>query len=163
MDWHVVWQILALLLVLLGIVGTVLPALPGSLIVLGGLFLGAWSDNFEYIGWFTLTVLTVLTVLTYVVDFAASALGAKRLGAHAYAIWGAAAGAIIGIFFGLPGILLGPFVGAMAIQYLHDRDLMQAGKVGIGAWLGMAVGTALKLALVFVMIGIYLLLRFIPF
>ncbi len=161
MSWNIVWQILAGLVVAVGIAGTVLPALPGSLIVLGGLILAAWAEGFEYVSTGTITLLAILTVLTYIVDFAASALGAKKLGARPQAIWGAAIGAVVGIFFGLPGFLLGPFAGAMLVQYLHDRDLMQAGKVGIGAWLGMAVGTALKLALVFLMIGVYLVQRFV--
>jgi uncharacterized protein YqgC (DUF456 family) len=131
------------------------------LMVLGGLVLAAWVENFEHIGTVTILIMVVLAVISYVVDFVASALGAKKTGASPQAIWGAALGALFGIFFGLPGIILGPFIGAMAVQYMQDRDMVQAGKVGAGAWIGMAVGTALKLALVFLMIGIYALLRFL--
>jgi len=161
LDWYIVWMVLAALLVIAGVIFTVLPPLPGVALVLAGLVLAAWSEGFEHVGFISLVIMAVLAVLSYVVDFIASALGAKKTGASPQAIWGAALGALFGVFFGLPGILLGPFIGAMAVQYLQDRDMMQAGKVGVGAWIGMAVGTALKLALVFLMIGMYALLRFL--
>ena len=161
MDWNIAWYVLASLLVIAGVIFTVLPPLPGVLMVLGGLVLAAWVENFEHIGTVTILIMVVLAVSSYIVDFVASALGAKKTGASPQAIWGAALGALFGIFFGLPGIILGPFIGAMAVQYMQDRDMVQAGKVGVGAWIGMAVGTAFKLALVFLMIGIYALLRFL--
>jgi len=161
MDLSIAWQVLAALLVVAGILFTVLPPLPGPLMVLGGLLLAAWADGFVYLGWFTWMMLAMIALLTYVVDALASALGARKTGASPQAIWGAALGGLLGLFFGLPGILLGPFVGAMALQYLHDRDMMRAGKVGVGAWIGMAVGTALKLALVFLMVGLYIFARYI--
>ena len=161
MDLSITWQLLALILVITGILFTVLPPLPGPLMVLGGLLLAAWADGFVYLGWFTWMMLAMIALLTYVVDALASALGARKTGASPQAIWGAALGGLLGLFFGLPGILLGPFVGAMALQYLHDRDMMRAGKVGVGAWIGMAVGTALKLAMVFLMVGIYIFARYI--
>ena len=160
-DYTIVWNVLAALLVIAGVVFTVLPPLPGVVLVLAGLALAAWSENFEHVGVAALLIMVILTGLSYVVDVVASALGAKRTGASPQAIWGAALGALFGLFFGLPGILLGPFIGAMAVQYLHDRDMMQAGRVGVGAWIGMAVGAALKLALAFLMIGMYALLRFL--
>lgn len=161
MDWIVAWYVLAALLVIAGVVFTVIPPLPGVFMVLGGLFVAAWADKFEYVGAITLMLMAFIAVLSYIVDLTASALGAKKTGASAQAIWGAAFGALVGIFFGIPGILLGPFIGAMAVQYMQDRDMVQAGKVGVGAWIGMALGSAIKLALVFLMIGMYALMRFI--
>ncbi len=161
MDWTIAWYVLAALLVIAGMIFTVIPPLPGVFLVFGGLFLAAWSDGFEYVGTVTLMLMAFIAVLSYLVDLVASALGAKKTGATPQAIWGAALGALFGVFFGIPGILLGPFIGAMAVQYVQDRDMVQAGKVGLGAWIGMAVGTALKLALVFVMIGMYALMRFV--
>jgi len=160
MDLTIFWQVLAVVLVVAGILFTVLPPLPGAFLVLAGLLLAAWADHFAYIGWFSSVLLVVIAILTYVIDAAASAMGARRTGASPQAVWGAALGAMAGIFMGLPGIILGPFVGAMVVQYLHDRDMVRAGRVGLGAWIGMAVGTALKLALVFLMIGIYLFARY---
>src|SRR5262245_23399183 len=73
MDAHTLWMVLATLLVLTGIAGMVLPALPGAPVVLGGLVLAAWADDFQYVGFFWITVLVVLTGLAMLVDFAAGA------------------------------------------------------------------------------------------
>ena len=105
--------LLAAVLVLAGLLGLILPALPGAPLLFAGLLVAAWVEDFSYVGGGTLAVLGALALLTYAVDFAASALGAKRFGASNRAIVGAAIGALVGIFFGLPGILLGPFVGAV--------------------------------------------------
>ncbi len=141
--------------VLLGIAGTIVPALPGAPLVFVGLLCHAWIGDFSQVGWFSLTLLAILTVLTLAVDVAASALGAKRVGASAHALFGAAAGSIIGIFFGLIGIFFGPFVGAAAGEYYAKRDFAGAGKVGFGTWVGMLVGTVLKIGIIFAMIGYY--------
>jgi uncharacterized protein YqgC (DUF456 family) len=108
----VVLWILAAILVLVGLAGLFLPAIPGAVVLFAGLAVAAWADNFVYVGWGTLTVLGVLALLTYLADSLASAFGAKRYGASPRAVTGAVVGAVIGIFFGLPGVLLGPFVGA---------------------------------------------------
>ncbi|MEM7410782.1 MAG: DUF456 domain-containing protein [Myxococcota bacterium] len=152
--------IVVVLLVAVGIAGAVLPGLPGAVLVFGGLALGAWIDGFAYVGQGTLAVLAVLAVLTYSVDFAASALGAQRAGAHRNALIGAAVGALVGLFFGLPGILLGPFIGAVIGEYTARGDLERAGKVGFATWLGMAVGSAAKLALTLSMVALFLFQRF---
>src|SRR5947207_15478562 len=103
--------ILATILVVLGLAGTVLPVLPGVLLVFAGLFLAAWAGDFARVGAVGLSIIGALAVLSLVADFAASLLGAKRVGASPLALAGAAVGGIVGIFFGLPGILLGPFIG----------------------------------------------------
>ena len=105
--------VLAVLLVFAGLAGTVLPALPGVPLVFAGLLLGAWADGFVRVGPLTLILLGVFTALSFAIDFAAAALGAKRVGATKYAIIGAALGTLTGIFFGLPGLLIGPFAGAV--------------------------------------------------
>jgi uncharacterized protein YqgC (DUF456 family) len=102
-DWIVAWYVLAALLVIAGVVFTVIPPLPGVFMVLGGLFVAAWADKFEYVGAITLMLMAFIAVLSYIVDLTASALGAKKTGASAQAIWGAAFGALVGIFFGIPG------------------------------------------------------------
>jgi uncharacterized protein YqgC (DUF456 family) len=146
---------LAILLIAVGAVGTVVPVLPGALIVFLGMLLAAWLDEFERVGPWTLAVLAILTVLVYLVDFAGGAVGAQRLGASRRAVWGAALGALIGIFFGLPGILIGPFAGAVLGEYSVQRNLRKAGKAGAGAWLGLALAAAAKIALVFVMLALF--------
>ncbi len=107
-----------------------------------------------------ISVLGALALLTYAVDFAASALGAKRFGASNRAVVGAAIGALVGIFFGLPGILLGPFVGATLGELSDRRGPRDAARAGVGATLGLALGAAAKLALAFSMLGIFALARF---
>ena len=116
-----VWAVLAGVVVLVGVVGTVLPGLPGAVLVLAGFVWLAWLDEFTHIGSGTIVLLTALTVASYAVDLAATALGARRAGASRWAVTGAFAGTLIGLFFGLPGLLLGPFVGAVAGEYLSRR------------------------------------------
>lgn len=157
MDWTILWWILAAVLIITGLVGTVLPALPGVPIVLAGLVLAAWADGFVTVGWGTLTVLAVLTVMSIVIDLLAAAFGAQKLGASPRAFWGATIGAVVGIFFGLAGIILGPFIGAVAAELSSGQGTRQAGRSGYGAWLGVVLGTAAKLAIAFLMLGIFLL------
>jgi uncharacterized protein YqgC (DUF456 family) len=148
--------ILAVLLIVIGLAGVVLPGLPGTILVFGGLVVAAWADGFSRVGPVTLVVLGVLAAASYGIDFIAAALGAKRLGASPRAMAGAALGTLLGLFFGLPGLIIGPFVGAVAGELTMHRDLARAGRAGLAAWIGFAIGMAVKVALVFVMIGIFL-------
>jgi uncharacterized protein YqgC (DUF456 family) len=152
--------LLAAVLVLAGLLGLILPALPGAPLLFAGLLVAAWVEDFSYVGGGTLAVLGALALLTYAVDFVASALGAKRFGASNRAIVGAAIGALVGIFFGLPGILLGPFVGAVVGELTGRRGPRDAARAGVGATVGLALGAAAKLALAFSMLGIFALDRF---
>ena len=107
-DLRILWWLLAGLLILIGIAGTVLPALPGVVLVFFGLLLGAWIDGFTRVSGVTMGILAILTVLSYLVDFVATSLGAKKYGASTRAIAGAALGTLAGIFFGIPGLIVGP-------------------------------------------------------
>jgi uncharacterized protein YqgC (DUF456 family) len=147
---------LALPLVVIGIIGTVVPALPGPILVFAGLLAAAWADGFTKVGAFTLTVLGLLTIPGYVVDVMLTAMGVQRLGATRYAMIGAALGTMAGVFLGLPGIVIGPFVGALAVEYIAMRDMRAATRAGLGAWLGLLLGTAAKLGIVFAMLGIFI-------
>ena len=147
--------VLAGVLVVVGLAGTVLPALPGAVMVFAGLFLAAWADGFVHVGTAPLVGIGVLAALTYAVDFAATALGAKKLGASRRALVGAALGALVGLFFGIFGVLLGPFVGAVLGELSEQWDLVRAGKAGVGAWLGLLLGAAAKLALILAMLGVF--------
>jgi uncharacterized protein len=154
-EVYLLW-ILAGALVLVGLAGTILPMLPGVPFVFGGLLVAAWIDNFQRIGWPTLTILALLTAMALVVDFVATMFGAKRAGASKLALLGAAIGSIVGIFFGLIGIFIFPFVGAVIGEFIERRKLGQAGKVGLATWLGLLFGTLAKLALALTMIGIFI-------
>ena len=144
------------LLVVVGVIGTAVPALPGTPLVFVGLLVAAGAERFQKVGWFTLSILAVLTLFSFVIDFLATKFGAKRVGASWAALVCAGIGAIVGIFFGLPGFIFGPFLGAVIGEYAARRNLRQAGRVGFGTWLGMLLGIAGKLALVFAMVGIFL-------
>jgi uncharacterized protein YqgC (DUF456 family) len=97
----------------------------------------------------------VIGATSYVVDFMAAAVGVKRLGASRRAMTGAALGTFAGLVFGLPGIVIGPFVGALVGELTVHRDWKRAGRAGVAAWIGFAIGTAVKAALAFVMVGIF--------
>jgi uncharacterized protein YqgC (DUF456 family) len=160
-DTSWLWFALAALLVLLGIAGLLVPALPGAPLLLAGLVLAAWAEGFAYVGFGWLALLGAIAFLGYFIDFAAGAFGAKRFGASKAGMTGALLGGLLGLFFGLPGVLLGPFVGAVAGELLARRGTEAAGRAGFGAALGLALGAAAKLALAFTMIGIFLLVRFV--
>lgn len=157
MSIEVLWWILALLLVVVGIAGSVLPALPGVTLVFLGLLLAAWIGDFQQVGPFPLVVLGLLTLVSFVIDLAATALGAKRVGATKLAVVGAAFGTLAGLFLGLPGLVLGPFVGAMAGELMSHGQVQQATRAGIATWIGLLFGTLAKLALVFTMLGLFAL------
>jgi uncharacterized protein len=142
-----------------GLVGNLVPAIPGVPLVFGGLLLAAWAEHFQYVGAWTLVVIGVLALLAWGVELLASGLGAKRFGASRMAVVGAVIGTLVGLFLGIPGIILGPFVGAVAGELLARRDLVQAGRAGIGTWLGLVVGAALKIALSFAMVAVFLAAR----
>jgi uncharacterized protein YqgC (DUF456 family) len=147
---------LAVLLILIGIAGTILPALPGAILVFGGIVLAAWIDDFTRIPVWLLLILAVLTALAWIVDYVAAAAGAKKAGASRHAIAGAMIGTVLGIFTGLWGLLFMPLLGAAIGEFIAQRDLRQAGKVGIATWLGLLLGTAAKVAIVFAMVGVFI-------
>lgn len=159
MEIALLW-ILAVGLVVAGLAGLVLPMLPGGILLFAGLLLGAWIEDFAYVGVGTLVALGIMTALTYICDAAGTAFGAKRYGASGRAMAGAAIGAVVGIFFGLPGILLGPFVGALIGELSVRPGLRAATRVGWGATIGLAIAAAAKLALGFAMIGVFVIVRF---
>jgi uncharacterized protein YqgC (DUF456 family) len=153
--------ILAIALMLVGVAGIVLPALPGVPLMFAGMVVAAAIDDFQRIGWITLTVLGLLTLLAVVVDFLASVMGVKRAGASRRAIWGALIGTVIGLFLGLPGLIFGPFAGALIGELSVHGRLDQASRVGLATWLGLIFGTLAKIAIAFAMLGIFVLAFFI--
>ena len=149
--------ILAGALILIGLAGAVVPILPGVPLVFAGMLLAAWADHFQHVGGWTLTLLGVLGVLALLIDFVAGVFGARRVSASTRALWGAGLGTLVGLFFGLPGLLLGPFAGAVAGELSVGSQVEKAAKVGIGTWLGLLFGTLAKLALCFTMLGVFAL------
>jgi uncharacterized protein len=148
--------VLSIALILIGIAGTVLPALPGALLVFGGIVLGAWIDDFTRVPVWLVVVLGVLTVLAWLVDYVAAAAGAKRVGASRYAVVGAMIGTVLGIVTGLWGLIFMPLVGAALGEFIAQRNLRRAGHVGLATWLGLLAGTVAKVGIVFAMVGSFI-------
>ena len=146
---------LAIVLVIIGLAGTVLPALPGVPLIFGGLLLIAYQDGFNKVGVITLVILGLLAIVAVAIDYVAAFFGAKRVGASRLALIGATVGTLFGLFFGFLGLIVGPFVGAAAGEFIARRDAFQAGKVGLATWLGIVIGVAAKLGIAFLMIGIF--------
>jgi uncharacterized protein YqgC (DUF456 family) len=153
--------VVAVLLVGVGLAGVVLPALPGTLLIFAGLLIAAWADGFTRVGPWTLGLIGLIGAASYGVDFVAAALGAKRLGASRRAVAGAALGTLLGLPLGLPGLIFGPLLGAIVGELSANSDWRRAGRVGIAAWIGFAIGTAVKIAMAFSMVAIFLAALFL--
>ncbi len=155
MDFYFLW-LLSAVLILLGLAGTVLPLLPGTLLVWAGLLLGAWIDDFTRVSVGAVLFITLLAALAWAFDFVAGLMGAKRAGASRLALLGAAVGTVAGIFMGLVGVLFMPLVGAAIGEYWAQRDQQRAAKVAIATWFGLLLGMVAKVVLSFVMVGVFL-------
>jgi hypothetical protein len=147
--------ILSALLIVAGVAGTVLPALPGAAFVLAGIVLAAWIDGFTRVGVGVVSVVAVLAVLSWLLEYAAGMLGAKKAGASRQALIGAAVGTVVGLFAGFIGVLFMPLVGAAIGEYIARREHAQAVKVGVATWLGLMAGLVGKVVIVFVMLGVF--------
>ncbi len=147
--------ILCAALILVGLAGTVLPVLPGTILVWAGIALGAWIDDFTRVSVTTVVVVSVLAVLAWGLDYVAGLMGAKKAGASKQALIGAAVGTVLGLFMGLVGVLFMPLVGAAVGEYLARKDQTRAVKVGISTWIGIMVGLIAKVVLAFIMVGIF--------
>ncbi len=146
---------LALIFIIIGVLGVILPALPGVPLAFVGFVIAAWIDKFQKVGVWTLGLLAILTVLSIVLDFLVSTVGAKKMGASFLGMTGAIVGTVVGIFFGIPGLLFGPFIGAVVGELFANKNLIHAGKVGVGTLIGLIVGVAIKLAILFAMLGLF--------
>lgn len=156
MELQILGWIAVGVLCLLGLAGNILPLLPGAPLLVAGFILGAWLDGFERVGWGWLGLLIGLGVVMQGVDVLSGAWGAKKMGASRSAIIGALLGAVLGIFLGLPGLILGPFVGAAVGEWLVRQDVMRAAGIGLATWVGLVVGMVLKMGLSVAMLGIFL-------
>jgi len=151
----VVLWVAAIALIAIGVAGTILPAIPGVTLVFLGMLLAAWIDDFARIPLWLVVIFAILTAVAWAIDYLAAAAGAKRAGASKLAVLGAMIGTVAGIFMGFVGLLFMPLVGAAVGEYIAQRDLRRASNVGVATWLGLLVGTAVKVAIVFAMIGAF--------
>jgi len=139
--------LLAALLIVGGLIGAVLPTLPGIPMIFGGIWLAAALDGYRHLGLWWLLALGGLAALGVLLDFVAASLGAKRVGASRQAIWGASLGTLVGMFLGLPGLLLGPFAGALLGEFVSSKSVLRSAHVGLGTWFGLLFGALAKLVL----------------
>jgi uncharacterized protein YqgC (DUF456 family) len=146
--------VLAAALIIGGVAGAILPVLPGVPMIFGGIWLAAAVDEYRHLGWGWLVVIGAIAVLGVAVDFIAGSLGAKKIGASPRALWGAGVGTTIGMFFGLPGLLIGPFAGAVIGELWSGKSILRSAHVGVSTWFGMLLGVVAKVVLSFLMIGL---------
>ncbi len=155
MWFDIVFYTLGALLIAGGLVGAILPSLPGIPMVFGGIWLVAAVDNYRHLGLWWLLLIGALGALGVLVDFVAGTLGAKRVGASKRALWGASLGTLVGMFFGIPGILIGPFAGALLGELSSGTSVLRSTHVGVATWLGLLFGALLKLVISLVMVGLF--------
>ena len=157
---HAVWfdlvfYTLGALLIVGGVAGAILPSLPGIPMVFGGIWLIAAVDDYRHLGLWWLLLIGTLGALGVIVDFVAGTLGARRVGASRRALWGATLGTFVGLFFGIPGIVFGPFAGALLGELSSGASVLRSAHVGVGTWLGLVLGALLKLVISLVMVGLF--------
>jgi uncharacterized protein YqgC (DUF456 family) len=145
--------LLSAALIVGGIAGAILPFLPGIPMIFGGIWLAAAVDNYQHIGWGWLVPIGIVGAVGVAMDFVAASLGAKKIGASPRALWGAGIGTTIGMFFGLPGLLLGPFIGAVGGELWSGESVLRSAHVGVSTWFGMLLGIVAKAVLSFIMLG----------
>jgi uncharacterized protein YqgC (DUF456 family) len=152
-------RVAAVMAVVIGLAGVVLPLLPGTPLLFGGLWLAAWLDGYSRVRVLTVGVLALMALLAWVADYAAAALGVQRAGASGRAMAGAAIGAVLGAFAGLPGLVVGPVLDTMAGEWSVRRHAGQATRAGVAAGLGFVIATKLGLALG--MLGVFAFAYFV--
>lgn len=153
---EVLWWIIAIVLMAIGLIGTVVPILPGTTIILGAAILHRLAVGPAHsCGLTALIALVVLALFSYALDAAAGYLGAKRFGATKWGLAGGIVGGLAGIFFGLPGIFLGPIAGAAAGELISGKELVKAGRAGWGTILGMLGGMIAKIFIGLGMVAIF--------
>jgi len=158
MAW--LW-ILAIALVLVGLAGVLIPGLPGSPLIFLGMVLGAWIDHFQKVGWFTLLFLAALALLAWAVDILANLAGTRLAGASRWAMAGAVLGGFVGLFFGPPGLILGPMIGAALGELIARRGIQQMARSSVAAGLGFILALALRMGLAVAMVAVFLFAYFL--
>jgi uncharacterized protein YqgC (DUF456 family) len=152
---NILLYVIAAALIGAGLVGAIVPALPGIPLIFGGIWLIAGVDGYHHLGLWWLLGIAVIGTIGLTVDLLAGALGAKRVGASKQAVWGALVGTVIGLFFGLPGVLLGPFVGAVLGELASGNSVLRSTHVGVSAWFGLLFGTIIKLVASLMMVALF--------
>ena len=152
---EIVGLCLTFLVMFVGLIGSVVPVIPGTPIILAAALIHRLIFGPHGMNTLVLVLLVALTLLSFVFDYLASMFGAKKLGATWRGVLGAVVGGTIGIFFNLPGIIVGPFIGAILFELAGGRKLKPAARAGAGAMLGLLAGAVGKVAICVAMIGLF--------
>jgi uncharacterized protein YqgC (DUF456 family) len=153
--WEIIGLSLAMLAMLAGLIGNLIPGVPGTPVVLAAAVIHRLCFGEHGASIFVLLILTALTAAALLFDFLAGVLGANKFGATWRGALGAMLGGLVGLFFNLPGIILGPFIGATMFELLGDRELKLALKAGLGATIGLFAGIVGKFSISVVMILLF--------
>jgi uncharacterized protein YqgC (DUF456 family) len=151
---NTVLYVFAAALILVGLVGAVVPLLPGIPLIFGGIWLIAGVDRYRHLGLWWLLGIALVGAIGLLLDLLAGSLGARRVGASPQAIWGALLGTLVGIFLGIPGLLLGPFIGAVLGELLAGKGVIRSTHVGASAWVGIIFGAIVKLVVSLTMVSL---------
>ena len=158
------WWSVAVILFAIGLIGTVVPVFPGTIIILAGAILHrAMLGPEKSISWWTIAILILLTLVAYALDFLSGYFGARFFGATKWGMLGALVGAVIGIFFGIAGLFVGPVIGAIAGEFIAGKRMIDAGRAGWGSLLGNLGAMIGKLLIALVMIVIFFMSVPAPF
>jgi len=152
------WWLFVIVLFAVGLIGTVLPVVPGTIIILAAAVIHRMMLGEEKsIGWPILAILALLALTSYLIDFLGAYFGAKYFGATKWGTFGAILGALIGLFFGIVGLFVGPVIGAITGEFIAGKRMIAAGKAGWGSLLGNLGGMIAKLVIALTMITIFLM------
>ena len=154
---ELLWWLIAIVLMAVGLLGTVLPLVPGAIIILAAAILHQVMLPGKSLGWWNIAGLIALTLVSYALEFGAGSFGAKRFGATKWGTFGAVIGMIVGLFYPFPGLLVGPLVGAIAGELIAGKRLVSAGRAGWGTVLGNLAGILAKLVIALAMVCWFLL------
>lgn len=156
-DWAMwgAWT-LTVVLLLIGLAGTVLPLLPGPVIIFVGAALHSFIRPESAVSWWGIGILGLLLALSFVVDFVSGALGTKHFGGSKWGVWGVLIGGIVGIFFGLPGLIIGPIVGGFAAErWIAKKEFHPAAKATWGTVVGTTLGMVVRVGISVAMIAVF--------
>jgi uncharacterized protein YqgC (DUF456 family) len=147
--------VLAAALIIAGLIGAIVPALPGIPLIFAGIWLIARLGQYHRVGLWWLLGIALIGAIGLALDLASAALGAKRVGASPRAVSGALVGTLVGLFFGLPGLLLGPFIGAVLGELTAGNSILRSTHVGVGTWIGLIFGTIVKMVASITMVALF--------
>jgi uncharacterized protein YqgC (DUF456 family) len=152
---HILLTALAAAVIVVGLVCAIVPLLPGIPLIFAGVWLIAGLDGYRHLGLGWLLGIAAVGAVGLVVDLLAGALGAKRMGASSQAVCGALIGTLIGLFFGIPGLLFGPFIGAVIGELSAGNSVLRSAHAGVSVWVGLIFGTIIKLVSSLMMVALF--------